>query len=93
MVVAEFTVIPMSGLDMRPYVNAALDAIKESGLKYEVGALGTTIEGEVDEVFDAVKKAHKAVLNRGSERVITELRIDARRTGSTTIDHELAGYR
>lgn len=93
MVVAEFSVIPLSGVEMRPYVDAAIDALKRSGLKFEVGALATTLEGELDQVLDAVKEAHRAVMRQGSERVITELRIDESRTGKHTMEQEVAGYR
>lgn len=93
MVVAEFTVIPLAEQEMRPFVDAAIAAVKRSGLKFEVGALGTTLEGELDQVLDAVKEAHRAVMAQGSDRVITELRIDERRKASHTMAHEVAGYR
>ena len=92
MVVAEFSVTPVTGEDLRPYVDAAVEEVKKAGLKYEVDALSTTIEGEVDEVFDVVRRAHNAVKSKGADRVMTELRIDDRRTG-VTIEEEVEGYR
>lgn len=93
MVTAEFSIIPLEGADMRPFVDIAVEAIKRSGLKYEVDALGTAIEGELDEVFSAVKAAHQAVLHAGAARVLTELRIDECRSGDVTIEREVYGYR
>jgi uncharacterized protein (TIGR00106 family) len=92
MIVAEFSVTPVTGEDLRPYVDAAVDEVKKSGLKYEVEAMGTTIEGEIDQVFEVVRRAHNAVKSKGADRVLTEIRIDDRRTG-VTISQELEGYR
>ena len=33
------------------HIDAAIAVVQGSGLKYEVGALGTTVEGEPDEVW------------------------------------------
>lgn len=93
MVLAEVSVIPLSGAEMRPRVDAALEVIKQSGLKYEVGALGTTLEGNLDEILAVVKRIHQAVMNGQCDRLITEVRIDERRGKTCTIAKEVAGYR
>lgn len=92
MVVAEFSVTPVVGENLRPYVDAAIDVVKKSGLNYEVDAMSTTIEGELDRVLDVIKAAHRAVMGVGAGRVLTEIRIDDRETG-VTMDEELEGYR
>lgn len=93
MVVAEFTVIPLGGVDMRPYVDVAVDVIRRSGLKHEVGPLGTAIEGELDQVFDVMKQAHLAVIRHGAGRVVTEIRIDQQHDADITIERETSSYR
>ena len=93
MLVAELTIIPLAGEDMRPYVDAAVDAVRASGLKHEVGALGTTLEGEIDEVLQVAKAAHQAVVQRGAGRVLTEIRIDERPNEMVTIERETRAYR
>lgn len=92
MVVAEFSVTPVGDEEMRPYVDAAVEEIKRAGLKYEVDALSTTIEGELDEIFEVAKKAHTAVRQKGVGRVITELKIDDKADG-ISIEDEVEGYR
>ena len=92
MVVAEFSVTPVVGDELRPYVDAAVDEVKKSGLKYEVEAMGTTIEGELEDILRVVLKAHSAVKQKGAQRVLTEIRIDDR-TSNVTIDEEVEGYR
>lgn len=91
-VLAEFSVTPVVEGEMRPYVDSALQEIRNAGLKHEVGPVGTTVEGEIDQVLDAIKNAHQAVLNRGADRVVTEIRIDEKR-GGLTMEQELSGYR
>lgn len=92
MVVAEFSVTPVGEEEMRPYVDTAVEQIKQSGLKYEVDALSTTMEGDLDQIFEVVKKAHAAVRQKGVGRVITELRIDDKEEG-VSIEDEVEGYR
>jgi uncharacterized protein (TIGR00106 family) len=92
LVVAEFSVTPMVEGELRPFVDAAVEEVKKSGLKYEVDALGTTVEGEIDQVLDTVKRAHHAVREKGAHRVVTEIRIDDKESG-TTMEDELTGYR
>lgn len=91
MVVAEVTIIPLVAESIRPYIQMAVAALEESGLRYEVGAMGTAIEGELDEVLEAIKGAHRRVLEAGAGRVLTEIRIDERK-GGLTIDGKLRGF-
>lgn len=92
MVVAEITITPVVGDALRPYIDAAVDEVRKSGLNYEVEAMGTTVEGELDQVLEVVKKAHEAVRNKGAQRVLTEVKIDDR-VGGVTMKEELQDYR
>ena len=92
MLVAEITITPVVGDELRPYVDAAIDEVRKSGLNYEVEAMGTTIEGELEQVLDVVKKAHEAVRRKGANRILTEVRIDDR-VGGLTIREEVEDYR
>jgi uncharacterized protein (TIGR00106 family) len=91
-VLAEFSVTPMVEGEMKPFVDAALEEIRKAGLKYEVNPVSTTVEGEIDQVVEAIKKAHEAVLQKGAHRVVTEIRIDEKQ-GGLTMEEELEGYR
>lgn len=92
MVVAEFSVTPVKEGSLRPYVETALAELDKSGLDYEVGAMGTTLEGELDEVMAAIKNAHRAVLAAGAGRVVTSIKIDERKDG-VSIRGKLQGFR
>jgi len=92
MVVAEFSIIPIVEGSLRPFVKTAVASLDTSGLKYEVGAMGTTVEGTLDEVFEAIKSAHLAVIAAGAGRVVTSIKIDDR-TGGLSIEGKLEGFR
>ncbi len=95
MVIADIAVMPLvpavSEEELYKQVDAAIDYIKKSGLKYEIGAMSTTVEGEYDEVFDLIKQVHRIPFELGSERVITIVRIDEKK-GGLTIDEKLRNH-
>ncbi len=92
MAVAEFSVIPIAEGSLRPYVKAALAVVRRSGLKYEVGAMGTTLEGDYGQLMDVIADARQAVLDAGATRVITSIKVDERE-GGVSIDGKLEGLR
>lgn len=92
MAVAEFSVIPLVDESLRPYVKAAISVVDRSGLRYEVGAMGTTIEGDLDEIIEVIKQAHRAVLEAGASRIVTSIKIDDRPAG-VSIEGKLEGLR
>jgi len=60
---------------MSPYVAEMVKIIKASGLDFELGAMGTTVEGEPELVFDLIKTLHMA-MRRHSHRITTSVKID-----------------
>lgn len=92
MVVAEFSITPLGEDELKPFVDAAVREVEKSGLRFEVDAMATTIEGELEDILDVIKNAHMAVKSLGAERVLLELRIDDRTEG-ITIQEEVADYR
>lgn len=82
MITVDFGVVPIGTeqTDLGEYVSVAVQAIKDSGLKYELTGMGTQIEAEnLDELYEAVKTAQEAVFKVGANRVFTVLKIDDRR--------------
>lgn len=77
-VIAEIQVAPSPpGTDDDPhaYVEAAIAVIEASGLRYEVGALGTTLEGEADEVWATLRAAHEAMLAAGAGAGLSHIKV------------------
>jgi uncharacterized protein YqgV (UPF0045/DUF77 family) len=61
--------------DYYRHVEAAIAVIQSSGLTYEVDALGTTLDGEPDAVWDTLRRAHEAVLAAGADSVVTVVKL------------------
>lgn len=78
--------------DPYPIVDKAIEVIRASGVKYEVGPMETTLEGELDELLEVVKAAHRACFGDGVEKVVTIVKI-AEAVGGTTIEEKVSKYR
>lgn len=82
MVVAHLSVsgLPADGTSVGKYVRTAVEVLKESGLKFEVHAMGTEIECErLSELFRVVEEIDEALVAVGAQRVTLQLKIDDRR--------------
>jgi uncharacterized protein YqgV (UPF0045/DUF77 family) len=77
-VIAEIQVAPSppgTADDPHAYVEAAIAVIQGSGLRYEVGALGTTLEGDADDVWATLRGAHEAMVAAGATGGISHLKV------------------
>jgi uncharacterized protein (TIGR00106 family) len=93
MAIAEFTVLPVvEESRVNKIVEKAINIVKNSGLKYEVEANSTTVEGELNDLFDVIKKAHILARDSGSGRVITIIKIDDKKSG-ITIEEKVKKFR
>jgi uncharacterized protein YqgV (UPF0045/DUF77 family) len=94
MVTAEFSVTceAPEGMSQEDVVRLALEPVVRLGLKHEVEPLGTTVEGELRAVLEAVEEAHELLVANGVGRLTTSLRIEDKR-GGTSIDDKLEGFR
>ena len=76
-----------------PIVDRAIEAIQASGLKYEVGPLETTLEGDnLDQLLEVAKSAHRACFEAGAGKVVTIIKI-AEALEGTSIEGKVRKYR
>jgi len=78
--VVTFTVFPMDKgkeTSLSPYVANVLKIIRDSELAYELGPMGTVIEGDFDKIMDVVKECHDS-LRKVSDRIYLTLAIDSK---------------
>lgn len=75
-----------------PVVDKVIEMIAESGVKYEVGPMETTMEGELDDLLEIVKKAQEICVCEGAWRVISVVKIDYSLRG-VTINEKIEKYR
>ncbi|GEL76779.1 thiamine-binding protein [Tenuibacillus multivorans] len=64
-----------NGEDVIPYVDEAINVIEESGVKYQVNALETTMEGELSDLFSIVEKMNEKMVELGSPSVISQIKV------------------
>jgi uncharacterized protein (TIGR00106 family) len=63
--------------------------IRASGLKHQLTAMGTIVEGDLDEILAVVRKMHEHPFSKGAVRVSTSIKIDDRRDKVATIEGKL----
>ena len=78
-VIMDLCLVPMGvGVSVSKYVVACHQILQDAGLKAELHAYGTNIEGEWDAVMDAVKKCHEQVHAMGAPRITTTIKLGTR---------------
>jgi uncharacterized protein (TIGR00106 family) len=87
MAVAFLTITPLGTAtpSVSNYVAGVERILAETGLTHQLTAMGTIIEGEVDELLAVVRRMHEHPFTMGAQRVSTSLRIDDRRDKEHTI--------
>jgi uncharacterized protein (TIGR00106 family) len=79
MVLLDFSMTPLGkGASVSPYVARCLEVVAASGLDYRLHAMGTTLEGELDEVLAVVRRCFEA-LQTDCDRISCSIKIDYRK--------------
>lgn len=77
--IADFCIIPLGvELSLSPYIAECQRILADAGLKHELHAYGTNIEGEWEVVMDAIKRCHNRVHEMGAPRITTTLKLGTR---------------
>lgn len=63
------------GENVIPYVDEAIAVIEQSGVKYQVNPLETTMEGELSELLQIVEEMNKKLVEKGCKNVISQIKI------------------
>jgi len=78
-VILDLCVVPMGvGVSVSKYVAACHEILQKAGLKTQLHAYGTNIEGEWDTVFAAVKECHEHIHQMGAPRITTTIKLGTR---------------
>ena len=78
--------------DPYPIVDGAIHEIQSAGVKYEVGPMETTMEGDLDALLEVVKAAHRACFVDGVEHVVTVVKI-GEKVGGSSMEEKVSKYR
>jgi len=85
----QFSVWPMDSPHISEDVADVTRTLDEAGVRYEVGPMGTTIDGEWEEVMRAVGLCHAALRAR-HQRLLSTITIDDDSTRSLDIQKATA---
>ncbi|MBF0422463.1 MAG: MTH1187 family thiamine-binding protein [Magnetococcales bacterium] len=89
-VLLEFSMTPLDkGESVSTYVARSLDIIDGSGLPYQLGPMGTSVEGEWDEVMAVVKKCYER-MNADCNRITLSLKADIRKNAQNRLTEKIA---
>lgn len=92
--IAEFTIIPIGvGVSLSKYVAVCEQVLQASGLSYELHANGTNLEGEWDEVMQAIKTCHEKLHEMDVPRISTIIKIGTRTDRAQTMADKVASVR
>jgi uncharacterized protein (TIGR00106 family) len=90
MAIMEISVVPIGvGSSVSNYVAKCIEVIKRSGLSYEVTAMGTIVEGEVEKLVELALLMHRIPFELGAKRVLTNIKIDDRIDKKSTIESKV----
>ena len=90
MVLLEFSIAPLEqGSSVSQYVARSLEIIAASGLDYRLHAMGTIIEGEIDQVLHVLRQCFDA-LAADCDRITCTAKLDYRRGHRGRLDAKVA---
>ncbi len=95
MVVAEVSVVPLGvGTSTSSVVAEAVRSLEGlPGVRWELHAMGTVVEGPPEAVWEAARRMHEAAFKAGAQRVLTTLRLDDRRDKEASMESKVRAVR
>jgi uncharacterized protein (TIGR00106 family) len=81
--------------DKHPYewVDEAIEIIQQSGIKHDVGAFATVLEGTYEEVMKVIEAVNEHLYKRGCHEWISSIQIQIRSGGDMTADEKTAKFK
>jgi len=88
-----FQVMPKTDSDAIKIIDKVIAIVKKSGVTYEVGPMETTMEGDLDTLFEIVRKAQDVAVKEGASQVFTNVKILYNPKGIMTIEEKVNKHR
>jgi uncharacterized protein (TIGR00106 family) len=92
MAIIDISIVPVgtAGPSVSNYVAGAVKILrKEPGIRYELTAMNTIIEGDLPHLLALARRMHDSAFDAGARRVVTTIRIDERRDKPLTIESKI----
>jgi uncharacterized protein (TIGR00106 family) len=77
------------GVSVSKYIAECEKILSEAGLKTQLHANGTNIEGEGEDVFAAIKRCHERVHEMGAPRISSTIRLGTRTDREQTLEDKI----
>jgi len=90
--IAEIHVVPLgtATTSLSHYIATCLETVKQArDISYQLTAMGTIIQGPLEQIFELAQKMHEAPFAMGAKRVATTINIDDRRDIPATIEDKV----
>lgn len=89
-VLVDLCIVPIGvGVSLSTYIAACEKVLTGAGLKTTLHSYGTNIEGELDEVFAAIRRCHEVVHGMGAPRITTTIKLGTRTDRSQTMEDKV----
>ena len=93
-VIIDLTIVPIGvGVSLSKYVAACESVLDRPGLKTSLHPNGTSIEGEWDDVFQAVRECHEKIHAMGAPRIHTNIKLGTRTDRDQSMQDKLDSVR
>jgi uncharacterized protein (TIGR00106 family) len=78
---------------VHPYkiIDKAIEVIKQSGVRFEVGAMETVLEGDYERIMKVVQQAQEVCLAEGADEIVVTMKVHARKDGDVTWEEKNVG--
>jgi len=92
--IADICIIPIgAGISLSKQIAACERVLAGAGLKTQLHANGTNVEGEWDAMMAALKRCHEVLHANGVPRVHTEIRVGTRSDREQSMEDKVASVR
>lgn len=89
-VIVDVSIVPLGvGVSLSPYVAVCEKILADAGLKTQLHANGTDVEGEWDEVFNAIRRCHEVIHEMGAPRITTVIKAGTRTDRVQTMEDKV----
>jgi uncharacterized protein (TIGR00106 family) len=89
-VIVDFCLVPIgAGVSVSKYIAECEKILSDAGIKTNLHAYGTNIEGEWEDVFAAIKQCHERVHEMGVPRISSTIRLGTRTDRMQTMEDKI----
>lgn len=89
--IVEVSVIPVGtgNCSIGDVLAETLKTVKSEGVKFQLNAMGTILEGDLDDLLGVARKMHEVCFEHGAQRAVTIIKIDDRRDKELTMEYKV----